>query len=164
MPFVGALYGWPTVVGGWVVHLLHSVFAGLLFAFVVSRPVFHGQIASVGESVAAGVVFAAAIGLLSTGLLLPVSMSALGIQSFTEPLVPLPGLLGNFLVVASPISCTACCSARPTPRSGRATTRSAWRAGPDSGRRAVGRRARSRRVAAFVAAGRRRWVSKRNPC
>jgi len=101
MPFVGALYGWPTVVGGWVVHLFNSVLAGLLFAFVVSRPVFHGQVESVGESVAAGVVFAAAIGLLSTGLLLPVSMSALGVQSFPEPLVPLPGMLGSLLVVAS---------------------------------------------------------------
>ncbi|GCF12783.1 hypothetical protein Harman_07180 [Haloarcula mannanilytica] len=101
MPFIGALYGWPTVVGGWVVHLLNSVLAGLLFAFVVTRPVFHGQIESVGESVAAGVVFAAAIGLLSTGLLLPVSMSALGVQSFPEPLVPLPGMLGSLVVVAS---------------------------------------------------------------
>ncbi|MBV0900667.1 hypothetical protein [Haloarcula salina] len=101
MPFVGALYGWPTVVGGWVVHLVNSVLAGLLFAFVVTRPVFHSQVESVGESVAAGVVFAAAIGLLSTGLLLPVSMSALGVQSFPEPLVPLPGMLGSLIVVAS---------------------------------------------------------------
>ncbi|GAA3862998.1 hypothetical protein [Haloarcula argentinensis] len=101
MPFIGALYGWPSVLGGWVVHLLNSVLAGLLFAFVVSRSVFHGQIESVGESVAGGVVFAAAIGLLSTGFLLPVSMSALGVQSFPEPLVPLPGMLGSALVVAS---------------------------------------------------------------
>ncbi|WP_170083756.1 hypothetical protein [Haloarcula rubripromontorii] len=101
MPFVGALYGWPTVVGGWVVHLVNSAVAGLVFAVIVSRPVFHSQIESVGESVAAGVGFAAAIGLLSTGFLLPVSMSALEVQSFPEPLVPLPGMLGSFLVVAS---------------------------------------------------------------
>jgi hypothetical protein len=101
MPFIGALYGCPTVVGGWVVHLLNSVLAGLLFALVITRRVFEEQPTSVGEHVAAGVVFAAAIGLVSTGFLLPVSMSALGLQSFPEPLVPLPGMLGTLLVVAS---------------------------------------------------------------
>ncbi|WP_238378426.1 hypothetical protein [Haloarcula rubripromontorii] len=80
---------------------MNSAVAGLVFAVIVSRPVFHSQIESVGESVAAGVGFAAAIGLLSTGFLLPVSMSALEVQSFPEPLVPLPGMLGSFLVVAS---------------------------------------------------------------
>jgi len=101
MPFVGALYGWPTVVGGWVVHLLNSTLAGLLFAFVVSRPVLWERTATAAESVAAGVVYAAAIGLVSTGILLPISMNTLGVQSFPEPLVPLPGMLGTVLVVVS---------------------------------------------------------------
>jgi len=101
MPFIGALYGWPTVVGGWVVHLVNSVLAGLLFAAIISRPILREQTASVAESVAAGVVYAAAIGLVSTGILLPVSMSMLGVRSFPEPLVPLPGMLGSFLVIVS---------------------------------------------------------------
>ncbi|WP_225307798.1 MULTISPECIES: hypothetical protein [unclassified Haloarcula] len=101
MPFVGALYGWPTVVGGWVVHLVNSAVAGLVFAVIVSRPILREQTASVAESVAAGVVYAAAIGLVSTGLLLPLSMNMLGVQSFPEPLVPLPGMLGSFLVILS---------------------------------------------------------------
>ena len=101
MPFVGALYGWPTVVGGWVVHLVNSVGAGLLFAVIVSRPVLREQTTTTAESVAAGVVYAAAIGLVSTGILLPISMNALGVQSFPEPLVPLPGMFGSFLVIVS---------------------------------------------------------------
>ncbi|MEF8828718.1 MAG: hypothetical protein V5A15_05375 [Haloarcula sp.] len=101
MPFIGALYGWPTVVGGWVVHLVNSVVAGLLFAVIVSRPVLREQTTTTAESVAAGVVYAAAIGLVSTGILLPISMNALGVQSFPEPLVPLPGMLGTFLVIVS---------------------------------------------------------------
>ncbi|WP_254273805.1 hypothetical protein [Haloarcula marina] len=101
MSFVGALYGWPTVVGGWAVHLLNSVLAGLLFAFLVSRPVLQQQTTTVAESVAAGLVYAAAVGLLSAGLLLPLSMTALGVQSLPEPLVPLPGMLGSLLVVVS---------------------------------------------------------------
>lgn len=101
MPFIGALYGWPTVVGGWVVHLVNSVFAGLLFAAIISRPILREQATTTTESVAAGVVYAAAIGLVSTGILLPVSMNMLGVQSFPEPLVPLPGMLGSFLVIVS---------------------------------------------------------------
>ncbi|WP_227015760.1 hypothetical protein [Haloarcula sp. JP-L23] len=101
MPFVGALYGWPTVVGGWAVHLLNSVLAGVVFSLLVSHPLVDEQTTELAEYVAAGVVYAAAIGLLSTGVLLPVSMQALGVQSFPEPLVPLPGLLGTFLVVVS---------------------------------------------------------------
>ena len=101
MPFIGALYGWPTVVGGWVVHLVNSVFAGLLFAVVISRPILREQTTSTAETVAAGVVYAAAIGLVSTGFLLPVSMNPLGVQSFPEPLVPLPGMFGSFLVIVS---------------------------------------------------------------
>ncbi|WP_241692894.1 hypothetical protein [Haloarcula limicola] len=101
MPFVGALYGWPTVLGGWAVHLFNSVLAGILFTLVLSRPIFRQQATTVAESVSAGVVYAAAIGLVSTGLLLPVSMTALGVESFPEPLVPLPGFLGSFLVILS---------------------------------------------------------------
>jgi hypothetical protein len=101
MPFIGALYGWPTVVGGWAVHLVNSVVAGLLFAVIVSRPILREQTASTAETVAAGVVYAAAIGLVSTGVLLPVSMNTLGVQSFPEPLLPLPGMLGSFLVIVS---------------------------------------------------------------
>ncbi|EMA07657.1 hypothetical protein SAMN05443574_106147 [Haloarcula vallismortis] len=101
MPFIGALYGWPTVVGGWVVHLVNSVVAGLLFAVIISRPILREQTASTAETVAAGVVYAAAIGLVSTGILLPISMNVLGVQSFPEPLVPLPGMLGTFLVIVS---------------------------------------------------------------
>lgn len=101
MPFIGALYGWPTVLGGWVVHLVNSVGAGLLFAVLISRPILREQTASTAESVAAGVVYAAAIGLVSTGVLLPVSMNVLGVQSLPEPLLPLPGMLGSFLVIVS---------------------------------------------------------------
>ncbi|MFB6223926.1 MAG: hypothetical protein ABEH86_09695 [Haloarcula sp.] len=101
MPFVGALYGWPTVIGGWVVHLMNSVLAGVLFAVIITRPILQEQATTFGESVAAGVVYAAAIGLVSTGILLPVSMNLLGVQSFPEPLIPLPGMLGSFLVIVS---------------------------------------------------------------
>jgi hypothetical protein len=101
MPVVGALYGWPTVLGGWVVHLLNSVLAGVLFAFVAAQPVFRDSTKTLAESVAAGVVYAAAVGLVSTGLLLPVSMTLLGIQSLPEPILPLPGAFGTVLVVVS---------------------------------------------------------------
>lgn len=65
MPFIGALYGWPTVIG-------------LVFTLIV---------------------YAAAVGLVTGGILLPITMNVLGRQSFPEPLLPLPGVLGGLLVI-----------------------------------------------------------------
>lgn len=101
MPFVGALYGWPTVPGGWVAHMVNSVLFGLLFALLVSRPVVRDGTVSLASYVAYGVVYAAAVGLVTTGILVPIAMNAVGTRSLPEPLVPLPGVLGGLLVVVS---------------------------------------------------------------
>lgn len=101
MPFVGALYGWPTVTGGWVAHLVHSVLIGLVFALIVSRPVIREQMTTVSEFVVAGIVYAAAVGLVTSGVMLPVAMNLLGTISLPESLLPLPGVVGGVLVVLS---------------------------------------------------------------
>lgn len=61
MPFIGALYGWPTVTGGWVAHLLNSVVLGVLFAVLLALPFLREQTTSVEGCVLAGVVYAAGI-------------------------------------------------------------------------------------------------------
>lgn len=48
-----------------------------------------------------GIVYAAAVGLVTGGILLPITMNAIGAQSLPAPLFSLPGLLGEFLVVIS---------------------------------------------------------------
>lgn len=101
MPFVGALYGWPTVVGGWVAHLVNSVLIGLLFVALVSRPVVREQMTTVPGSVAAGVLYSAGVGLATSGIMLPIAMNVLGTETLPQPLVPVPGIVGGTLVVIS---------------------------------------------------------------
>ena len=101
MPLVGALYGWPTVVGGWAAHLAHSVLIGVGFAILASRPALSRQTTDVGGCVAVGIAYAAAVGLVTGGLMLPVSLNAIGTRTLPEPLLPLPGALGGILVVIS---------------------------------------------------------------
>lgn len=101
MPFIGALYGWPTVFGGWIAHLINSALIGLLFAVLASRPVFREQTATVGGSVLFGIVYASAVGLATGGIMLPAAMHAIGTETLPEPVFPLPGIIGGILVVLS---------------------------------------------------------------
>lgn len=101
MPFIGALYGWPTVIGGWVAHLVNSVLIGLVFTLIVSRPVIRQQTTTVAGSIAAGIVYAAAVGLVTGGVMLPIAMNTIGVAGFPEPLLPVPGVVGGILVVLS---------------------------------------------------------------
>ncbi|SDY18069.1 hypothetical protein [Halopenitus persicus] len=101
MPLIGALYGRPTVVGGWVGHLVNSVLIGLLFTLLVSRPVVRRQLTTTFGCLVSGVVYAAAVGLATTGIMLPISMNVLGRRTIPEPILPLPGMVGGMLVVLS---------------------------------------------------------------
>lgn len=101
MPYIGALYGWPTVLGGWIAHLVNSILIGLLFTFLVSHPSLEMRTTSIAEYIAFGIVYAAAVGIVTSGVMLPLSMNAIGTQSFPEPLFPLPGVFGGVLVVLS---------------------------------------------------------------
>lgn len=101
MPFIGTLYGWPTVVGGWVAHLVNSVLIGLLFVVLASPPLFREEMATVSGAVVAGVLYSAAVGLVTTGIMLPVAMSLRGAEALPRSLFPLPGVAGGVLAVVS---------------------------------------------------------------
>nr|WP_303650367.1 hypothetical protein [Halalkalicoccus sp. NIPERK01] len=101
MPLIGALYGWPTVIGGWAAHLANSIVIGVIFALIVSRPLVREQLTSVSEYTAAGLVYAAAVGLVMTGIVIPVAMQLLRVQTFPESLLPIPGVIGGVLVIIS---------------------------------------------------------------
>lgn len=101
IPFIGALYGWPTVLGGWTAHLINSVLIGLLFAAILSRPVVREQTTSVTECLVLGTVYAAAVGLVTGGLMLPISATALGAGALPHSPFPASGVLGGGLVAVS---------------------------------------------------------------
>lgn len=101
MPLIGALYGSPTVLGGWVAHLANSVLIGLLFVVIVSHPLVEDQLRSVAGGAVAGMIYGAAVGLATSGIMLPIAMNLTGTVSLPEPLLPLPGFLGGVLVIIS---------------------------------------------------------------
>lgn len=101
MPLIGTLYGWPTAVGGWVAHLVNSVVLGLLFALIVSHPLLRNQTSTIVGCIISGVLYAAAIGLVTGGIMFPITLNLIGSSVLPESIFPLPGVLGDLLVVFS---------------------------------------------------------------
>lgn len=101
MPLIGALFGWPTVVGGWAVHLVNSLLIGLLFAAIVSRPTVREHVDTVAGTTVTGVLYASAVGIVTAGVMLPVTMNIRGVETLPEPILPLSRPFGVIVVVLS---------------------------------------------------------------
>lgn len=101
MPFIGALYGEPTVIGGWISHLLNSAVFGVLFAVIITRPTINYRIKGVSDYFIAGMLYATLIGLVTAGILLPVMMNAIGAQQLPDPAIATTSFVGETLVVVS---------------------------------------------------------------
>lgn len=101
MALIGALYGWPTVTGGWVVHMTNSVLIALLFTVVVSRRAVAERVEAVWQYVVGGVVYATAVGLVTAGVMMPAAMNLSGTRSLPEPILPVSGDLGIAVVITS---------------------------------------------------------------
>ena len=97
MELIGALYGSPSDLAGWVAHLFNSVVFALIFVGVVSRPLLSDYTQTAGELVGLGVGYGAALGIVSGGFLLPVGLNAVGATELPIPLLPLPGAESEFL-------------------------------------------------------------------
>lgn len=92
MPTIGALVGVESVAAGWAVHLFNSTVFGAFFVAVYDRPFFDELRRDVGGCVSLGVVHSAALGVLTGGLLLPVSIALADATSLPIPTLPLPGV------------------------------------------------------------------------
>lgn len=101
MPLIGSLYGWPTVLGGWVGHLINSILLGLLFALLISRWQLHDQVSGMGEWAIYGILYATAVGLVTGGIMVPITINLMGASEFPEPVLPVSGFLGGLLVAFS---------------------------------------------------------------
>ncbi len=92
MPTIGALVGIETVLAGWIVHLVNGTLFGLAFVAIFDRAFFDDLAEDVGDCVALGVVHSALLGMITGGLLLPVSMALAGATSLPVPTLPIPGI------------------------------------------------------------------------
>lgn len=101
MPSIGALYGWPTVVGGWTGHLVNSVLLGLVFALIVSRWDLDDQTSSLVDWAFYGTLYAAAVGLVTGGIMIPITVNLLGSGALPVSELPIAGVAGGLLVAFS---------------------------------------------------------------
>ncbi len=101
MPLIGALYGKPTVMGGWVTHLLNSAVIGVLFAIILTRPSIRDRIDTVTEYLIAGILYATFVGIVTAGIMLPITMNATRAQHLPEPAIAITGVIGEILIVIS---------------------------------------------------------------
>lgn len=96
MALIGALYGSPSVLAGWIGHLFNSVVFALIFVAVVSRPLLSNYRSNAGELVGLGVGYGAALAVVTGGFLLPVGLNAVGATKLPVPLLPVPGVESEF--------------------------------------------------------------------
>lgn len=94
MSLVGALYGMPTVLAGWIAHLVHSVAFALAFVTVVERTPVRVMVQSIPDSVGLGLVYGAFLSIAMGGLALPLMVNAVGAANLPVPLLPIPGSSG----------------------------------------------------------------------
>jgi hypothetical protein len=103
LPLVGALYGQPTLVGGWLAHLFNSVVFALVFAGALTLTPLRSYATGLAEYAGLGLGYGALLGVVTGGLVLPVALNLAGTTTLPVPLWPLPGgsfTFGIFLGVA----------------------------------------------------------------
>ena len=88
MPLIGALYGQPTVMAGWIAHMFHSVAFALVFAVVVTRPGFDED--SLIRITELGAIYGLVLEFVAAGVALPIWANAVGVGPLPIPfLIPI---------------------------------------------------------------------------
>lgn len=100
MPIIGAIFGFQSVVVGWVVHLVASTVFGALFGWIVLLPIFRTLTDTVAECILLGVVHAESLAILMIGIVIPGMVELLGVSGEGVPLLQIPGPAGEALLSA----------------------------------------------------------------
>ena len=95
MPLVGALYGQPTLVAGWIAHLFHSVVFAVVFAAVATRPTFRDY--GVYGLTVLGSAYGIVLELVAAGVVLPVWANAVGAAELPVPFLVPMGFLTHLI-------------------------------------------------------------------
>lgn len=100
MPAIGALYGAPGVVIGWVAHLGHSVLFGLVYAGLVTLEPLASYAERWTTGWALGAAYGAALWFVFIGFVWPVWLGAVGFPaaaSMSVPFLKLQPLVGHLV-------------------------------------------------------------------
>lgn len=98
MELIGGMYGFQSVLAGWVAHLFNSVVFGLIFVAVVRTAFLRDFADTTSGWVAVGVVYGALLEVVSTGVVLPTAVSVIGLEQVPFP--PLTETVAGAVTVA----------------------------------------------------------------
>lgn len=96
LPLIGALYGRESFAWGWVAHLGNSVFFGLVFVAIVSRPFVRASHPPLGTYLGYGIVYGAMLEVVTGGILFPLWLRAAEAPELSFPFFPIPGAVEQF--------------------------------------------------------------------
>lgn len=88
MAAVGALFGQPGILTGWVVHLTFSIAFGLLFAAVAEWQPIAGYATSATTGVGIGLAYGAVLWAINLAFIWPLWLNAVGFPPGTDLAVP----------------------------------------------------------------------------
>lgn len=97
MPVIGALYGAPGLVTGWIVHLFHSVVFALIYAGIVGQPSLSNYATKATSGAGLGAAYGFAIWIVAAVVVMPLWLSAIGLPSPGVPNINVQSLVGHLV-------------------------------------------------------------------
>lgn len=94
MAVIGALYGVPNPIVGWLTHMFHSLVFGVAFSAALVRPRFRRYLRRPLSGAGAGVAYGGFLWLFAAGVVMPVWLRGVGVPA-PVPNLSLPGLVGH---------------------------------------------------------------------
>ena len=95
MPVVGSLYGQPTVLAGWIAHLVHSVVFALLFVGAITRTGLGRYARTTARTTGLGTAYGALLGVATGAFVLPLWVNAVSAAGMPVPFVSGPAFAGH---------------------------------------------------------------------
>lgn len=96
MPTLGALYGQPTVLGGWAAHLFISVVFAIAFTVAVRATSLREYAETTAALTGFGLGYGGLLGVVTEGLVLPLAVGAVGTSTLPVTRLGLPDVAGPF--------------------------------------------------------------------
>lgn len=97
MPVIGAMYGMPGLASGWIAHLFHSVIFGLIYAGLAAVPSLAAYAREETTGAGLGAAYGVVVWLVAAGFVMPVWMSAVGLEAPPIPNLDAMSLVGHLV-------------------------------------------------------------------
>lgn len=95
---IAGLYGQSgSLAAGWVAHLVHGAFFGIVFATVLADPSLYRVSDRVPKAVGAGVVYGLVLAVVGAGVVMPMWLRAVGVAYPPVPNVTGPSLVWHLV-------------------------------------------------------------------